>query len=111
MPPGHDELALALSVCKDGAFESPLPLPAVPEEDAARAAAAAGASYAARRSPDGGGGGADEGLLSALPPPPLWQEVKPEQKAVVTQEDLNYFQHFWLANVEHKVLMVAIPKV
>ncbi|CAN0332810.1 unnamed protein product [Ectocarpus sp. 12 AP-2014] len=111
-PPGHDDLPLALSVCKDGAFESPLPLPAVPEEEAARASAAAGASFFARRSPDGGGG-TDGGLLSALPPPPppLWQEVKPEHKAVVTQEDLNSFQHFWLANVEHKVLMVAIPKV
>ncbi|CBN76839.1 conserved unknown protein [Ectocarpus siliculosus] len=112
-PPGPDGLSLALSVCKDRAFESPLRLPAVPEEEAARTAAAAGASYSARRSP-GEGGGADEGLLSALPPPPpppLWQEVKPKQKAVVTQEDLNSFQHFWLANVEHKVLMVAIPKV
>ncbi|CAN0051989.1 unnamed protein product, partial [Ectocarpus sp. 8 AP-2014] len=84
-PPGNDGLPLALSVCKDGAFESPLPLPAVPEEEAARSAAAAGASYSARRSPDRGGG-ADEGLLSALPPPPppLWQEVKPERKAVIT---------------------------
>ncbi|CAN0326739.1 unnamed protein product, partial [Ectocarpus fasciculatus] len=110
---GH-VLALALSACKDGVFVSPLPLPAVPEEEAARAAAAAGASYSARRSPEGGGGG-DEVLLSASPPPPppppLWQEVKPERKAVVTQGDLNAFQHFWVANVEHKVLMVAIPKV
>ncbi|CAB1097062.1 unnamed protein product [Ectocarpus sp. CCAP 1310/34] len=109
--PSEDGLPVALSVCKDGAFESPLPLPAVREEEAARAAQGAGASYSARRSPDGGGG-ADESLLSALPPPPpLWQEVKPEQKAVVTQNDLDSFQHFWLANVEHKVLMVAIPKV
>lgn len=44
-------------------------------------------------------------------PPPIWQVEKPREKAVVTKQDLKSFQHFWLANEEHKLLMVAIPKV
>lgn len=44
-------------------------------------------------------------------PPPIWQVEKPREKAVVTKDDLKGFEHFWLANEEHKLLMVAIPKV
>ncbi|CAN0153409.1 unnamed protein product [Scytosiphon promiscuus] len=112
---------LALSGCKDGALVSPSQLPAPSALQAALASATAGAAHLAQRLSDvggepGGGGGNTGGTLSSLPPPPpppppLWQDAKPEEKAVVTQLDLRNFQHFWLANVEKKVLMVAIPKV
>lgn len=46
-------------------------------------------------------------------PPPVWRrkEDRPKRRATVTDKDLKAFQHFWLANEEHKLLIVAIPKV
>lgn len=92
---------------------SPRQLPPLLAQQAARAANTAGALTLARRSASGpvdeGGGGIGASLPA--PPPPLWQDVKPKKRAVVTKMDMRRFQHFWLANVEKKLLMVAIPKV
>eukprot|EP00903_Cladosiphon_okamuranus_P006646 g6489.t1 len=109
----RDYVVLALSACENGALASPLQLPALPAQQAARAAATAGAAHLARLSSPGGRGGGDgaEGGGSAGVPPPLWQESKPRDRPVVTEEDMKTFQHFWVANVEKKLLMVAIPKV
>lgn len=99
---------MALSACKDGVFVSPRQLPPLPAQQAARAADTAGALNLARRSPPVDEGGKAGG---SLPPPPLWQDVKPKERVEVTRLDMREFQHFWLANVEKKLLMVAIPKV
>ena len=102
---------LALSACEDGGLASPLQPPLLPPQQAAHAAATAGAAHLALRSSPGGGGDGEDGGSAGGVPPPLWQESKPKQRPVVTATDMKAFQHFWIANVEKKLLMVAIPKV
>lgn len=105
----RDLLVLALSACEDGELASPLQLPPPPAQQAARAAATAGAAYSAHQQrPPGRDDGADGDSVGV--PPPLWQESKPKIKPVVTPLDMKAFQHHWLANVEKKLLMLAIPK-
>ena len=79
----------------------PRPVSAAVLREVEFATATAGASFAAAK--DGG---------EVTYPPPLWQGTKARNtKAVVTTQDLNSFQHFWLINEDKKLLMVAIPKV
>lgn len=99
---------LALSACEHGRLASPLQPPPIPPHLAARAAATAGAAHLASRSSSPGGG--DGAAAGGGAPPPLWQESKPRDRPVVTAADMKAFQHFWVANVEKKLLMVAIPK-
>lgn len=42
---------------------------------------------------------------------PAVAAVKNAEKAVVRAANRTVFSHFWLANVEKKLLVVAIPKV
>lgn len=121
-----------LSVCQDGTFLHPrvLPLSTSPAvlREMAIAAASAGAppslhSQQDDKSKEGNGrgdeGGHDSKKKKAIEElwrevknhPPLWQEQKPSTKAVVTKEDFKTFQHFWLANEEKRLLVIAIPKV
>lgn len=93
--------------------------PTLPSGAVAAAPAVAGARWPPALSRDGGEGGGGRGEGEGVgggealepPPPPVWQEARPDEDAVVTEADLQGFQHFWLANEEHKLLMVAIPKV
>lgn len=96
--------ANALSSCKDGVFTSPLQAPpcAVQQPQPSLVAATSGLSLLSKA--------ADSGDI-AVAAPLLWQDQKPDGKAVVTKDDFKAFQHFWLANVEKKLLVVAIPKV
>ncbi|CAM9794616.1 unnamed protein product [Pylaiella littoralis] len=127
-----------LSVCGgDGRFSSPLQLPPPTRQQAALTATTSGASFASTwrtylaTQGDAGEGarvgteaGEGSAVVPALPlpsqqqqqqqppiPPPFWRTRKPEKEAVVTESDRRQFQHFWLASVEKKLLVVAIPKV
>lgn len=94
----------------DGRLGAPRRLPPLSPLQEARASLSAGASHRTAGGGEEGSGGSPHAHAGDTPPPPVWQETKPTKRAVVTEEDVRGFQHFWLANVEKKLLMVAIPK-
>lgn len=107
--------AAALSVCEDGVFASPSRLPPPTRQQVALRRDTSGASYASRHPerPVAGEEGQEGRGSAGVVPAPLWPERigREEDKAVVLAADRKGFAHFWLVNVEKKLLVVAIPKV
>lgn len=99
---------------------SPRQLPPPTQQQVAVALTAAGAGYGSNgvsvspTPPSGAKEAGDDQQEEGSPPPPpppVWQTRRPAEKAVVTEADRKGFAHFWLANVEKRLLVVAIPKV
>lgn len=112
---GRDQ---ALKSCKDEVFQSPrkIPYPTQPEVVRqlraldAKAGAPPVAEVSKRKGAREQGAGRQQWERDPTVPPPIWQK-RPKKEVVVTREDMDRFQHFWLANEKYKLVMLAIPKV